>query len=220
MEKKRAVCIAASNRMKGGDKDVSYHICEMAAGIFGEKGISCEVLDLRRFSLFPCVECGECCAKKECAVDGDFNRIYQKMLTADYIFFVSPCYASIPSKLCILLEKMAHLTSQRMGESVADGTAQGLCALVGIISYSMEGVHTPGECKAMVNDTIYSILCSTRLRTVPFNLEWDTGIFLPIAGEQAPCKDPEAGQERENREKLSRYVEVVVQTARSLHAIC
>ena len=47
----RMVCIAASNIYRSGAESVSLKICGVISQVLKEKGISCEILDLRDYDL-------------------------------------------------------------------------------------------------------------------------------------------------------------------------
>lgn len=60
-----------------------------------------------------CTSC-HCCAKTgRCVLpqtkDDTFQEIFDKMVTADAVFIISPVYASIPSRLTALFERMTSV---------------------------------------------------------------------------------------------------------------
>lgn len=107
---KQAVCICASNMAGSGSASISLRLCEHIARLAGELGTPCEILDLRQDALSPCTGCGACFPGRRCAHDRDFNRIYEKLASSCALFLVSPHYAPIPAKLCMLLEKREEIT--------------------------------------------------------------------------------------------------------------
>ena len=88
MGDKRAICILASNKKEDQGKSISYYICKKIFGALDRKGISCELLNLRNYVLSPCTGCGACRVEDGCGKDNEFNRIYEKLSSADYLFFV------------------------------------------------------------------------------------------------------------------------------------
>ncbi|MDE6203449.1 MAG: hypothetical protein K2G19_08230, partial [Lachnospiraceae bacterium] len=162
-----------------------------------------------------------CYEGKRCVQDRSFNSIYEELMTADYVFFVSPHYAPIPAKLCMLLEKMEQITflhwwQDQRYQSEIHGT------LAGIISHGGGGITALESYKAMVNDTIANALDTIQLKVVPYNSKWNTGISLPVKNVTQkngifPCQEYDWKMLEENIEK---YVEIIVQTFKSLYAIC
>lgn len=207
--------------MGSRDKSTSYRICEIISGLLAKKKISCKILDLREYTLSPCTGCGGCYEKKRCVHDRDFNCIYEEMTGADYVFFVSPHYAPIPAKLCALLEKMEQITFLHWWR---DHTYESeLCGiLAGLISHGGGDVRALKSYKKMVNDTISNALGTVQMRTVPFNSEWNTGIAL--AAERVLNKKgifPVQEYDWDKMEdEIKKYVEIIVQTSKSLYAIC
>lgn len=221
MGDKRAVCILASNKRDDQGKSISYYICKKIFAALDKKGISCEILNLRGYALSPCAGCEGCREGEECGKDKEFNRAYEKLSSADYLFFISPQSIPLPAKLCMLLEKLEQLASAQTycdynGQSELHGK------LAGIISYGKGDKWTSEDCKVMVNDTVSAVLASLGLKVVPYNSQWNTGISLtvrniPTGNETLLVKEHDW---KMMEETVKRYVEVVVQTSKSLHAIC
>lgn len=222
MEGKKALCICASNRKNSGD--ASWCICKMIARTFEKKNICAKVVDLQEIFLTSCVGCGGCYDKGRCATDENFNQLFEKIEEADYLFFVSPHHAPIPARLCMLLEKLVQLAApHRQKEPFCRLKHCG--KLAGIISYGVGGEQMLMHCKAMVNDTIADALGDARLKVVPFNFEWNTGISIPVTessqGDES-CSETVFSMENDfeqTKEKVEMYVEIVVQTSRTLYAI-
>ena len=221
MKEQKAVCISASNIMESQKNSTTYRICKLIAGVLHKKNVLCKIIDLRNSALNPCTGCGQCYEGKRCVQDTNFNCIYEELLTADYVFFVSPHYAPIPAKLCMLLEKMEQITflhwwQDHKYRSEIYGT------LAGIISHGGGGNGALENYKAMVNDTIANALDTIQFKMVPYNSKWNTGISLPVKNVTRnkgifPCQEYDWRLLEENIEK---YVEIVVQTFKSLYAIC
>ena len=97
-----------------------------------------------------------------CGKDNEFNRIYEKLSSADYLFFVSPQSITIPAKLCILFEKMEQVSFQQRGDDY-NSQSELHGKLAGIISYDKGDNWSRGDCKIMVHDTISIVLPASLL---------------------------------------------------------
>lgn len=120
----------------------------------------------------------------------------------------------------MLLEKMERLAAfQRQKE--ASGRPELWGKLAGIISHAGGGERELMICKAMVNDTIADALKGAGIKVVPFNSRWNTGISLAAAYKEAEKGTfPVLEYDWEQiAEKTGMYVEIVVQTSRTLYAI-
>ncbi|MDE7286035.1 MAG: NAD(P)H-dependent oxidoreductase [Lachnospiraceae bacterium] len=224
----KAICISASNIVKNQKQSTSYCISTLIKEVLSKKNISCEMIDLREFALVPCNGCEGCCKNRRCSQDAEFNRIYEKVAGADYLFFTSPRGAPIPAKLSMLLEKLEKMSSLHKRKEPA-GLSKSSDILAGIISYGDVECEVPKDhtsavlqekllCnKAMVNDIIADALNRMNFRTVPYNSKWNTGIALPI-GDDFEGKEQIYDQKLLEQE-IRQYVEVIVQTSKSLYAI-
>lgn len=217
---KKAVCISASNVMGSRNQSTSLQICERIKKILGNEQVSCEILDLRKYELNPCIGCGQCYESHRCSRDREFNSLYDILVGADWCFFVSPHYAPIPAKLCMLLEKMEQITflhwwKDNSYRSELSGK------LVGIVSHGGGESWALDSYKAMVNDTIANALDTIQMKVVPFSFKWDTGIALPVHStrQQEGIFPIQEYDWEAMEESLSNYIEVVIQTARSLYAL-
>ena len=176
----KAVCISASNIAGSGTQSTSCKLCEKVQKALEANEISCEIIDLRKYNLSPCIGCGKCFESKRCCRDEDFNTIYDKIAASGCAVFVSPHYAPIPAKLCMLLEKMEEITFLHWWK---DNTYRSeLYGIpVGIISHGGGSDWALPSYKAMVNDTIANALDTIQCRLVPYSREWDTGISIPVS---------------------------------------
>lgn len=175
----KAVCISASNILHSNVNSVSKIFCEKIAEILKAKVIECEMIDLRNYSLHPCIGCGKCFDSKRCCNDTAFNEIYDKTINSDAIFIVSPHYAPIPAKLCMILEKMEEITFLHWWkDNTYQSEVYGLP--VGIISHGGGSDWALKGYRAMVNDTIANALDTIQCKVIPYNAEWNTGISLPV----------------------------------------
>lgn len=174
-----AICISASNIADSGKASTSYRICERIKKVFSQGGIACEILDLREFGLSPCIGCGKCFDSRRCCRDQEFNTIYNRILHAGCVIFVSPHYAPIPAKLSMLLEKMEEITFLHWWK---DNSYQSELyhKPAGIVSHGGGSDWALSSYKAMVNDTIANALDTIQCKVVPYSDEWNTGISLPV----------------------------------------
>lgn len=208
----KAICISASNIAGSHDKSVSLNLSEKVKRALALKEIGCEIVDLREYALSPCMGCGKCFDDKRCYLDKEFNSIYDKMTQAACIFFVSPHYAPIPAKLCMLLEKMEQITFLHWWKDNAY-KAELYNIPAGIISHGGGLDWALPSYKAMVNDTIANALDTIQCRLIPYDDEWNTGISIPVCRVEAsegifPIQRYEWP---EINEKIQAYVERVVQ---------
>lgn len=218
---KKAICISASNKMNDGEQKASYIICRRIQEMLAKERVCCQIIDIGEFDLKPCMGCGQCAKSGKCMVDKDFNRIYESVGRADWCFIVSSHYAPIPVGLCILLGKLEQMNIYfRQGRAGSEPDLEG--KLAGIVSCGGREGWELDHCKAMVNDTIANTLCTLQMRVVPFNSKWDTGIALPVERGCRKSANPYSGKDCEEmdlEERLRRYVEVIVQTSKSLYAL-
>ena len=106
------LCISASNVKETGDGSASIQIGRAIGRIFQKEGIpdpGVEILPLVKYDLKTCILCGQCYKTSRCLYDEDFNRLYERLASADAVFFVVPHYAPLPAKLMILLEKVNEI---------------------------------------------------------------------------------------------------------------
>ena len=92
----KILSISATNIQHSQKNSMSLLLCNKIAEFLNCKEIQCEVIDLRDYTLYPCIGCGKCFSSKRCSADSDFNKIYNKITRSDGIFFISPHYAPIP----------------------------------------------------------------------------------------------------------------------------
>ena len=178
----KIVCISASNIIgKGAEKGTSHELCKIVIDEISKKNQeTCgKIIELKTHAIQPCMGCGRCFNSHRCFIDDDFNDIYLKIIKSDFVFFVSPHYAPIPSKLSALLEKMEQITFLHWGKDNSyKSEVYGKKA--GIISHGGGGTWALSSYKKMVNDTIANALDTIQMKLIPFNDEWDTGISIPV----------------------------------------
>lgn len=220
MDGKKAVCISASNIMLSKENSFSLRVCQMVSDRLAQDGIFCTIVDLRGEGLVPCTGCGECFRSRRCNRDKAFNRIYGEMAGADYLFFVSPHYAPIPAKLCMLLEKMEEITFLHWWKN-ENYRSELYGKLAGVISHGGGGNKAIEGYKTMVNNTIANALDTVQVKVVPFNSKWDTGISLPVE-KVVQGNGIFPVQEYDWKmisEMIQAYVEVMVLTSKSSYVI-
>lgn len=102
-------CISTSNVKSMGNNSISTKVCDLIKDIIKEEGkddLKVNIVPLMDYEFKPCIMCGECNETKKCIYDENFNEIYSRILESSGIFLVVPHYATIPSKLTIILEKI------------------------------------------------------------------------------------------------------------------
>jgi multimeric flavodoxin WrbA len=72
--------------------------------------IEVETVRFTDYDFKPCIMCGGCAREGKCLYDEAFNILFSKMAAADGIILVCPHYATIPSKLMMVLEKLEEMT--------------------------------------------------------------------------------------------------------------
>ncbi len=109
---KKILAISAANVLPSRSSSASTKACGILKSLLEAQApgvYDVEVLPLIDYDLKPCCMCGACFGSGKCALDEDFNRIYQKLSTADGLLLVCPHYAPIPSKAIILFEKLEEI---------------------------------------------------------------------------------------------------------------
>lgn len=121
MKEQKAVCISASNIMESQKNSTTYRICKLIAGVLHKKNVLCKIIDLRKSALNPCTGCGQCYEGKRCVQDTNFNCIYEELLTADYVFFVSPIMRRFLQSCACSLKKWSRSLSCTGGRTINTG---------------------------------------------------------------------------------------------------
>ena len=211
----RLLCLSAANILhKEKTESTSYKICEIIIAEIQKKisSIESSITDLRDCELTPCTGCGRCYASKRCAVDSTFNQIYEYIISSDLLFIVSPHYAPIPAKLCMILEKMEQITFLHWGKDNSyKSEVHGI--VTGVISHGGGSDWALKSYKCMVNDTIANALDTIQLKLIPLDREWNTGIALPIRNVKNSDDSIFPIQEynwRDLTERIRKYIEAVI----------
>jgi multimeric flavodoxin WrbA len=161
-----------------------------------------EIVELQNQSLNPCVDCSRCLNSKRCAIDDDFNLIYEKIIACDVLFIVCPHYAPIPAKLCMLMERMGQIVSIRSSKDKSyQSESYGI--KTAIITHGATAINEAAQKKKkrVLNDPISVGLHDSQLKIIPFDDEWDTGI----------CVQPiEVNNDGESVLKICEYVRRVI----------
>ncbi len=211
----KVLCISASNIMNKAIEDsTSVKICKVILECLPEDQYTGEMVDLRTYQLQPCNGCGKCFGTHRCIFDEAFNSIYEKIIHSNVLFIVSPHYAPIPAKLCMLLEKMEQISFLHWAkDSNYKSEVYGIST--GIISHGGGSDWALSSYKAMVNDTIANALDTIQLKLIPHSQEWNTGISIPVANVINNKDDIFPKQEYEwdkIKDKIAEYVSKVVNT--------
>ena len=199
----KVLCISASNRINATETN-SYRKCRVVLDE-ADKHIpkmQSEIIELQNHNLSPCIDCSKCLVSKRCAIDDAFNQIYEKIIACDVLFIVSPHYAPIPAKLCMLMEKMGQIVSIRSSKDKSyQSESYGI--KTAIITHGATAVTEAAQRKKrrILNDPIVVGLTDSQLKIVPFDDEWNTGI----------CVQPiEKNSDGETVLKINEYVRRVI----------
>lgn len=95
----KLLAIIGSHREKGN----SYLLAREVLNSIGK--VNYEIIQLAEKDIKFCDFCGKC-EFGDCILDDDFNRITEKMRTADGLIFSFPKYFSVPSKFLCFLERL------------------------------------------------------------------------------------------------------------------
>jgi multimeric flavodoxin WrbA len=105
------VCISAANIEPARNTSASVRTCRLIAEQIGQEqpGAQVEIVPLIDYEMKSCRMCGECHGTHVCTRDEDFNRLFEKLCSADALFWVVPHYAPLPSKMMVITEKMEEM---------------------------------------------------------------------------------------------------------------
>ena len=199
----KILCISASNRINATETN-SFQICKLILDEAGKhvSEMQSEIIELRKYALNPCIDCSKCLNSKRCTINDDFNNIYEKIITFDTLFIVSPHYAPIPSKLCMLMERMGQIVSIRSSKDKSY-KSESYGIKTAIITHGATAVNEVAQKKKkkILNDPIVVGLHDSQLMIIPFDDEWNTGI----------CVQPiENNKNGETVSKINEYVRRVI----------
>jgi len=204
---RKVLCVSASNNFRPGVQETSsYRICKavLKEAKSLDKEIDGEIIELKDLTPNPCIDCIECYGTKRCAIDPVFNQLYEKIIASNFLFIVTPHYAPIPAKLCMLLEKMESITFEHWGrDNSYQSEVFGIPTAVISHAGGSENVQVRKGYKKIVNDPIANALNTIQLKLISFSDEWDTGICV------CPIKEDETG-DLVFDEKISEYARKVL----------
>ena len=176
------LCVSASNNHRQGiDITTSMKICQHI--VLEAKKIlpyaNCSIIELRDYSPNPCVNCIKCLGVRRCTIDDAFNEIYEKVIDCSILFVVSPHYAPIPAKLCMVLEKMESISfNPWLNDNNYRSEVYGIPT--GVISHGGTGeAWALQEYQHVVNYPIWNALQTIQLKVIPYNDDWKAGISVP-----------------------------------------
>ena len=182
----KILCISASNNFRPGITETwSYAICRRIIGAAKKQAphAECAVIELKHLTPNPCIDCIKCLEIRRCAIDSTFNEIYEKIINCDILFIVSPHYAPIPAKLCMILEKMESI-SFNPWQKDNDYQSEVYGKWAGVISHGGTGQEWAlKEYERVVNIPIANALHTSQLKVVAYNDQWKKGISVPPAGD-------------------------------------
>lgn len=180
----KIVCISASNMKNAVENGVSTRVCNIIDAIIRKDPLTVnaqvEIVRLVEADLSPCTGCGECFKTGLCAAGDGFNPIYEKIAGSDALFIVSPHYAPIPAKLCMLLEKMEQIAYLPWFHN-PNHKSRLYKKLAGIIAHG-GGSYEKAllSYKKMVLDTISNALETAQMEVVGLDEERPNGIVFPV----------------------------------------
>ena len=177
----KIVCLSASNISPGRQHSASTHTCELIRDQLTELQPSneVEILPLIDYALKPCQMCGECLPTLRCSHDEAFNRVHDKLQSADAVFLVCPHYAPIPSKVMILLEKLEEMAYLKYCQ---DNTS--LTPLhgkpIGIIAHGGQTEEALPYYKTALLDPLANAFTSIQMRVIGAGTQWPNGVTFGI----------------------------------------
>ena len=180
----RILTISAANMVHAKKESVSLEACLIIEKIIKTRlagnDMQMENIRLVDTSLSPCIGCGKCFKMNKCWHDDCFNNIYSRIAQTDALFIVSPHYAPIPAKLCMLLEKMEQISFLNRFHDIGYKPAVYKIP-VGIIAHGGGTTETAlRSYREMVLDTIANALRTAMMDVVGLDEEWPTGVAFPV----------------------------------------
>jgi len=180
----RVLSISAANMVHAKKESISLEACLIIERIIKTRlagnDIQMENIRLVDAGLSPCTGCGKCFKMNKCWNDDCFNNIYSRIAQSDALFIVSPHYAPIPAKLCMLLEKMEQISFLNRFHDINHYPIV-YKVPVGIIAHGGSSTEAAlRSYKEMVLDTIANALQTVMMDVVGLDEEWPTGIAFPV----------------------------------------
>lgn len=176
--------ISAANMVHAKKESTSLAVCQIIERIIKTKltGNDMQIENIRLVDagLSPCTGCGKCFKMNKCYSDDYFNNIYSRIAQSDALFIVSPHYAPIPAKLCMLLEKMEQISFLNRFHEINYRPIVYKIP-VGIIAHGGSSTEAAlRSYKEMVLDTIANALQTVMMDVVGLDEERPTGIAFPV----------------------------------------
>jgi multimeric flavodoxin WrbA len=180
----RILTISAANMVHAKKESISLEACLIIEKIIKTKlagnDMQMENIRLVDAALSPCTGCGKCFKMNKCWHDDCFNNIYTRIAQSDALFIVSPHYAPIPARLCMLLEKMEQISFLNRFHDINYYPLVHKIP-VGIIAHGGGSTEAAlRSYKEMVLDTIANALRTIMMEVVGLNEEWPTGVAFPV----------------------------------------
>lgn len=183
----KIVCVSASNTKNRGANSASTRVCGLISQQIKEslgEVAEVEIIALANYDLKPCHLCGDCSSTQTCLYDQDFNNLYEKLATADALFWVVPHYSPIPSKLIIIFEKINEISYASWTKKPTFQTPfhKKVTAIVG-----HGGMPESPEVLQYYHDHLVSpvadILRSLSFKIIPMNEQFSKGAVFGLAND-------------------------------------
>ena len=97
------VILLGSNRKIGKSQEIEAMLSRV------DSKHTIDVIRMADATIESCLACDLCAQRGACHLEEDFEAIYLKLIDADALFIIVPVYASIPSKLTALFERLTSL---------------------------------------------------------------------------------------------------------------
>ena len=178
----KIICVSASNVEQARPNSASTHTCELIREILLAKPslhAEVEIVPLVDYGLTPCNMCGKCFETGRCNDDKQFNLIFEKLIGADGLFFVVPHYATIPSKLVMLLEKLEEIMYLKTYDD-PDYRSPLYKKPVGIIAHGGQTEEAISYYKSALLDPMATALTSVQMQVVGASEKWPYGVAFGV----------------------------------------
>jgi len=107
----KVIGIVGSPRKGGNTERLIFEALEVLSG----EGFEVETIRLGELEIKPCRACQSCRKLKRCAIEDDFQGVYEKMVAADGIIIGSPVYFGSPTPNVLALMHRAGYVSFSTG---------------------------------------------------------------------------------------------------------
>ncbi|MCJ7737795.1 MAG: NAD(P)H-dependent oxidoreductase [Anaerolineae bacterium] len=217
----KITCISASNIEIAKQHSASTRVCKLIREIILARypeNVDVQILPLIDCELTPCRMCGSCFESGRCVRDEAYNDLFRQLEGADRIFIVCPHYATIPSKLVMLLEKFQEIVYLR---SCADPTYRFPLSQkpVGIIVHGGQTEEALPYFKKALLDPLAAALASAQMQIIGVDAEWPNGVAFGISRLYKP-EDSIFVTIEHDWEAIRRRVEPLVENVMAAEAGC